>query len=501
NITHMETNDGIYDYEYDYMGRLTKEYNPVLNQTIVITYNKQNISTKTYYQGKTTQIVKEMEYLTNSVNQLVYLGIVENGNETPLSITYGTNYLGNPSAIGAKTLSWEGRRLKAITSDDIEYTYNEQGIRTMKDVDGVITTYHLKGSNVIAETKNSNTTFFIYNEQDQLIGFEYGNKQYFYVRDLQGNIKEVIDNAGTIMVSYKYDAWGNWINKASASNGTSLGDTLVAVNPFIYKGYYYDAETDWYYLKSRYYSPLLSRFINMDDTDNLEPGNVDGVNLFAYCGNNPVMHEDESGSKWWKKALMILGSVAMITVGAVLIATGAGAIVGAALIGAGVGSIAGGMISESNGGSFAAGWVVGGLVGAAAGAGIAYALPAITSFASSTLSISIGQGLSFGGGTLALTSGLTISISGAQVIAGGLALTSALGAYMFARTSRSNGYWGESWPGDHDPQHFHLKGEDGSNVRIGTDGNPLKGEPFLNPQQRKALIKLWKEIVKKLFKL
>jgi RHS repeat-associated protein len=60
------------------------------------------------------------------------------------------------------------------------------------------------------------------------------------------------------LVTYKYDAWGNWINKSSASNGTSLGDTLVIINPFIYKGYYYDKETDWYYLKSRYYSPLLS---------------------------------------------------------------------------------------------------------------------------------------------------------------------------------------------------------------------------------------------------
>jgi RHS repeat-associated protein len=63
------------------------------------------------------------------------------------------------------------------------------------------------------------------------------------------------------MVTYQYDAWGNGINKASASNGTDLGNTLLLVNPFIYKGYYYDKETDWYYLKSRYYCPKISRFI------------------------------------------------------------------------------------------------------------------------------------------------------------------------------------------------------------------------------------------------
>ncbi|MDO9629065.1 MAG: hypothetical protein Q7I99_04115 [Acholeplasmataceae bacterium] len=61
NVIHMETDDGIYDYEYDYMGRLTKEYNAVLDQTIKIEYNKQNISYMRYYVGKTTIIDKEMD--------------------------------------------------------------------------------------------------------------------------------------------------------------------------------------------------------------------------------------------------------------------------------------------------------------------------------------------------------------------------------------------------------------------------------------------------------
>jgi len=103
------------------------------------------------------------------------------------------------------------------------------------------------------------------------------------------------------MVTYKYDAWGNWINKSSASNGTSLGDTLVIINPFISKGYYYDKETDWYYLKSRYYCPKLSRFINMDSTNYLQPGQIDGINLFAYCGNDPVLGYDPNGNFSFKK--------------------------------------------------------------------------------------------------------------------------------------------------------------------------------------------------------
>lgn len=85
------------------------------------------------------------------------------------------------------------------------------------------------------------------------------------MRDLHGIITEVVDKNGAVMVSYKYDAWGNWINKDTASIGTTLSDALVIVNPFIYKGYYYDSETDWYYLKSRYCCPVLSRFINLDN--------------------------------------------------------------------------------------------------------------------------------------------------------------------------------------------------------------------------------------------
>ncbi|MDC7242661.1 MAG: RHS repeat-associated core domain-containing protein [Sphaerochaetaceae bacterium] len=106
------------------------------------------------------------------------------------------------------------------------------------------------------------------------------------------------------------------------------------VNPFIYKGYYYDSETDWYYLKSRYYCSMLSRFINMDNTNYLEPGSMDGVDLFAYCGNNPVMYVDPSGnmSKFWKITLAV-GIVSALVVGSVV----TGGLLGAALVGAAVG--------------------------------------------------------------------------------------------------------------------------------------------------------------------
>ena len=301
NVKLIQTLDGIYEYEYDFLGRLVEEYNPVLNQTIKITYDDQNIAYKKYYAGQSSTLVKQMEFLTNNEDQLLYLGITENGNETPLSISYDPKYIGNPTQIGNKSLVWEGRRLKEISSDNIEYTYNEQGIRTSKDVDGVITKYYLRDKDILAEETGGVKTVFIYNDENELIGFEYQGNYYFYEKDLLGNISNIIDTNGTIMVTYKYDAWGNWINKTSASNGTSLGNTLLLVNPFIYKGYYYDKETDWYYLKSRYYCPKISRFINMDSTNYLQPGQVDGINLFAYCGNDPVLGYDPNGNFSFKK--------------------------------------------------------------------------------------------------------------------------------------------------------------------------------------------------------
>jgi RHS repeat-associated protein len=241
----------------------------------------------------------------------VYIGTIEGGNETPLEITYDPKYVGNPLSIGSKQLTWEGRRLKQIIDGDdvFNYTYNEQGLRTKKNINGVETKYYLQGTNIIAEEKNGQTMHFIYNEQNQLVGFEHQQNKYFYVRDLLGIIRNIIDVNGNVVVTYKYDAWGNHKVYDSSNAENTRSSFIGNINPFRYKGYYYDVESEWYYLQSRYYSPLLSRFINMDHTLYLEPGNVDGINLFAYCANNPVMYFDPSGNFPW----LILAALLLFT--------------------------------------------------------------------------------------------------------------------------------------------------------------------------------------------
>ena len=76
------------------------------------------------------------------------------------------------------------------------------------------------------------------------------------------------------------------------------------VNPIRYRGYYYDTETKLYYLKTRYYDPEVGRFISIDSIDYVDPDTVNGLNLYAYCGNNPVMNVDPNGNSWsnfWNK--------------------------------------------------------------------------------------------------------------------------------------------------------------------------------------------------------
>ena len=93
------------------------------------------------------------------------------------------------------------------------------------------------------------------------------------------------------MAHYAYDAWGN-VKELQPESGISK------LNPFRYRGYYYDVETGLYYLQTRYYDPETGRFISSDSIEYLDPETLGGLNLYAYCGNNPVMKIDRLGTDW-----------------------------------------------------------------------------------------------------------------------------------------------------------------------------------------------------------
>jgi RHS repeat-associated protein len=299
NVTSMTTPDGIYEYQYDYLNRLVREYNPVDQRTLIMSYSgNNNILSKKYYSGNqplniSGTPVESFEYSYDTTWKDKLLSIVKKENGVVVdteNFSYSSNFVGNPSQVGNKILTWKGTSIASINGSNIEYSYNNQNIRTGKKVDGIITNYVLNGSDIISETRAGNTTRYNYDEKNRLVGFEYLGKQYFYIRDLHRIITEIVDENGQVMVSYKYDAWGNIIGK------TVNNSTIDDINHFVYKGYYLDQETGWYYLKSRYYNPNVARFINSDNMLRVKLKNTIGMNLFTYCRNNPVKDYDANGN-------------------------------------------------------------------------------------------------------------------------------------------------------------------------------------------------------------
>ena len=130
---------------------------------------------------------------------------------------------------------------------------------------------------------------------------------------MQGDVVQIYSIWGTKAVEYSYDAWGNCTVVSENDNYPGLAET----NPIRYRGYVYDFETGFYYLNSRYYDPQVKRFINADDASLLGVNNnFISLNLYAYCGNNPVVRQDDTGDAWetiWD-ALSLASSVVEVAV-------------------------------------------------------------------------------------------------------------------------------------------------------------------------------------------
>ena len=168
---------------------------------------------------------------------------------------------------------------------------------------------------------------------------------YYYITNLQGDVMYLVDASGNEVAAYDYDPYG----KISSATGS-----MSEINPLRYRGYYYDSETGFYYLQSRYYDPQIGRFINVDSQLNTAAG-ILGFNLFAYCNNNPTKFTDSDGRFPFFAITAAIGAVVGAVVGGVVAAKkggnvwagiGIGAAAGA-LIGAGLGAAAGAVLAGS----------------------------------------------------------------------------------------------------------------------------------------------------------
>ena len=114
-----------------------------------------------------------------------------------------------------------------------------------------------------------------------------------------------------VVARYHYGPWGELLSVTDGSRvDVSSDPTPIAnINPIRYRGYYYDTETGFYFLQSRYYDPQTHRFINADGYVSTGQG-ILGYNMYAYCGNNPITRADSTGEIWG--TILIIGAVATL---------------------------------------------------------------------------------------------------------------------------------------------------------------------------------------------
>ena len=324
-------------YEYDALGNITRisqsvsPYYPLVEYS----YDSQNqLIKETYYDGSgtgTAHVTDYYDYTYDTAGNL--LTAAKNGTVTQ-TYTYGNSdwkdlltavsfgnatfnipydQSGNPTNYANKralytNMSWvRGKQLATVCVDtgdyyDISYQYDANGIRTKKACEqqgGEYTSSYLTQNGKVVreqiETVNDYDVIvrdFIYDESGRPFALNYSTDDgasfttYYYILNLQGDVVKLVTASGNTVAAYEYDAWGNILSQSG-----SMADK----NPLRYRGYYYDAETGFYYLQSRYYDPANRRFINADTYASTGQGFV-GTNMFAYCNNNPVIYADPTGA-------------------------------------------------------------------------------------------------------------------------------------------------------------------------------------------------------------
>ena len=211
-------------------------------------------------------------------------GVPSSGN--PVTYYNGKDY----------SFAWtKGRQLTEATVDgqNVKYAYDMSGVRSSKQVGDTTYTYTTLSGKVMRQQWDGKTLEFVYDDGSQPFAMIYKHgsetKLYYYLVNAQGDVSAILDSGGKIAASYDYDAWGNCT--VYDSSDAAIGD----LNPLRYRGYYYDAETGFYYLQSRYYDFANCRFINADTFATTDANGFLSANMFAYCENNPVSNSDSEG--------------------------------------------------------------------------------------------------------------------------------------------------------------------------------------------------------------
>ena len=347
NITQIRDKVGYvyYNYTYDDLGQLIREDNRAQGYSYTYTYDDSgNILSKKRYTFTTGTLGTADRTYTYEYGDATWGDLLTNFRGEDIEY----DEIGNPIKIGyyddsdeiwlyGYELTWDGRELVSYrafeTIDEpvygltVEYTYNSDGIRTSKTVDGVEHLYYLNGEQIIAETWNKGSVehmlIYVYDETGAPIAIKYRSSTYaqdvydvfFLEKNLQGDVVAVYNSSGTKIGSYTYDAWGSFTTTTDSSTAIDIL-MVVYYNPFRYRGYYYDTDTSLYYLQSRYYNHQWGRFINADEHVSTGQGLL-GYNMFSYCNNNPIINVDSEGEfPWLVLAIVFVPAIIGAIIGA-----------------------------------------------------------------------------------------------------------------------------------------------------------------------------------------
>ena len=368
NITSIYDGSKTTTYKYDALNQLVRADNPYENKTHIYTYENGNITEDKVYEYTTGNLPEYPESKTqylyeNTTWSDILTGVKKSHFDNGVEIiddrySISSDTIGNITNLNGSEYSWLGRQLQSVSNSDnsnTTYSYNADGQRIAKVVNSangdeynygyyyngdILAGYKL----VITKSDGSSTTHniaFMYDENGEAFGFSINGKEYFYVKNAQNDVVRIVDSANETVVSYQYDSWG----KLLSCEDTSENDIVSFINPYTYRGYYYDSDTQLYYLSSRYYNPELCRFISADDSDTLfyTPDDVTDKNLFAYCDNNPVVRADSDGDVWHIIAGAVVGATinascaaistfsetGKVNIGAIAVSALSGAITGA----------------------------------------------------------------------------------------------------------------------------------------------------------------------------
>ena len=421
NLMDVAIPERVSTYVYDECNRLVRETTNGTSYEYV--YGTSSHMLEKVY--KNDCLVKTLKYENGMLTEIEKDG--------KINVNYD-NY-GNIKSIGSKNITYNKQGLVSSVND-IHFQYNYQGYRTRKIKENekeVI--YYLDNARIVGESvktlsnnKISNKLRYYY-DVSGICGIEYideNNESHYYnlLKDSLGNVAKVM-NYGRLIGEYTYDAWGNVTTKIYDDIEIDTIDRYVINNnPFRYKGYYYDLETNLYYCNARYYDPTIYQWLSPDSLAYLDLESINGMNLYCYCFNNPVNYYDPSGH-----SVMLIGLIIGTIIGA-----GIGFGVAAYIDYQDDGQVFNGSVEwyDYLGATVLSG-IIGGILGVFAGMSFSITLPTGV-----TLLQASGEAM-----TLVATGTMTLTLSGAQILgAAGL-----IGAtYMFAKKGLPNNkYQNQQW--------------------------------------------------------